>query len=299
MNFLSIYVFQSLGAGCDIQKPTAHFQHLIQPSKPTVRVSDLPKSFDWSDVNNTNMVTPAKTQFLPHPCGSCWAFGATGALSDRIKIATKGHVPDMVASVQVLLNAGRTADIGSCNGGSDLSAYHYIYDHGITDETCLPYDGTDNNAWGESPPEARMCKTCDRFGACGFQNATTVLNVSSFGTVSNGLSGMQQEIFENGPISCSLYAHSASFEEYVGGVIKDDNKYDGTTHVITLIGWGEDESNTPYWIGRNSFGSSWGERYGFFRIERGKNTLNLELHPCRWAKPDPSTIAAILKQNQI
>ena len=117
MNFLSIYVFQSLGAGCEIQKPTAHFQHLIQPSKPTVRVCDLPKSFDWSDVNNTNMVTPAKTQFLPHPCGSCWAFGATGALSDRIKIATKGRVPDMVASVQVLLNAGRTAD-GDLAAGS-------------------------------------------------------------------------------------------------------------------------------------------------------------------------------------
>ena len=32
---------------------------------------------------------------------------------------------------------------------------------------------------------------------------------------------MQAEILARGPIACSLYAHSAAFEEYTGGIIAD------------------------------------------------------------------------------
>jgi hypothetical protein len=39
------------------------------------------------------------------------------------------------------------------------------------------------------------------------------------------------------------------------------------SHAIQLNGWGT-ENGTDYWIGRNSWGSYWGEN-GFFRIIRG------------------------------
>jgi hypothetical protein len=95
---------------------------------------------------------------------------------------------------------------------------------------------------------------------------------------------MQKEIYARGPIACSLYAHSSAFEQYHGGVIKDDTVTPamGTTHVVAIVGWGTTSNGQPYWIGRNSFGSIWGEGLGFFRLERGTNQLNLETSKCAW-----------------
>jgi cathepsin X len=60
--------------------------------------------------------------------------------------------------------------------------------------------------------------------------------------------------------------------------------------VVTISGWGVDDG-VPYWVGRNSFGTHWGEK-GWFKLVRGKNALNLENHPCVWAEPDPESVKA-------
>ena len=55
-------------------------------------------------------------------------------------------------------------------------------------------------------------------------------------------------------------------------------------HALVLIGWGED-GGVPYWIGKNSWGTSWGD-YGYFKIRRGVNSCLVELaHPVT-ADPD-------------
>ena len=114
--------------------------HIVSPLPHTqISASDIPASFDWRNVNNTNFCTRARTQFLPRPCGSCWSFGATGALSDRFKIAVGGSpvlAVDVDLAPQVLLNLAGEA--GSCDGGNDVLAYEFVHENGITDETCMP-----------------------------------------------------------------------------------------------------------------------------------------------------------------
>lgn len=131
----------------------------------------------------------------------------------------------------------------------------------------------------------RMCTQCDIHGNCFGINGTKYY-ISEFGSVI-GETQMQAEILARGPIACSLYAHSNSFENYKAGVIIDHTPYNYTTHVVALVGWGVNDQGVKYWIGRNSFGSEWGER-GWFKLERGTNSLNIERHPCAWAVPSTS-----------
>lgn len=67
------------------------------------------------------------------------------------------------------------------------------------------------------------------------------------------------------------------FYNYDGGVYTrtKGSKLAGG-HAIKIIGWGTDsESNLPYWIVANSWGTDWGED-GFFRILRGSNECGIE-----------------------
>ena len=47
---------------------------------------DLPKQWDWSNMDNTSYITKALNQHVPQYCGSCWAQAAISVLGDRIKI---------------------------------------------------------------------------------------------------------------------------------------------------------------------------------------------------------------------
>jgi len=69
-------------------------------------------------------------------CGSCWAFGASEALSDRFCIDSNGSV-DVVLSPEDLV-ACDTIDQG-CNGGYLAMAWRYMTNTGIVTDTCFPY----------------------------------------------------------------------------------------------------------------------------------------------------------------
>jgi len=229
------------------------------------------------------MVTPIQNQLMPKFCGSCWALSTTSSLSDRFKIAYTADYPDIMLSPQVLLDCGAIYNAGSCDGGTKDLAFQFMNEYGITDTTCAPYMAVDYQFISELPCQETMCRTCDRFGTCGFVANPKKYYVSEFGDLPTlDINAMMAEIYTRGPIVCSMYAHSEQFENYTGGIITDPTVYNETTHDISLVGWGE-EDGTPYWIGRNSFGTLWGEM-GWFRIEQGTNCLLIE-SSCSWATP--------------
>ena len=289
--------------------------HVINPTPHELRLAQgtsappLPPAVDWRNVSGHSEVM---NQLLPSPCGSCWAFGSTGALTDRIAIASDGL--HFAISPQALLDCADPNEIrdkdsvphaaGSCNGGSHHLAYAFASKIGLTSLSCLPYAGMDQSNWGELPCEERLCKSCDRFGTCRFVNASAsprpylAVKVHEYGSLT-GVDAMMAEIAARGPIACSMYAHSAGFESYTGGVITDTTRYPGTTHVVNVIGYGttkgrgkDAQGGIDYWIVRNSFGQNWGE-LGHYRVERGKNIFNMESNDCSWATPDPDFITQL------
>jgi len=90
-----------------------------------------------------------------------------------------------------------------------------------------------------------------------------------------GADNMKAEIYANGPISCGIHVSDA-FEAYTGGIYSEEIRFPIINHEISVVGYGlDEESGEEYWIGRNSWGTYWGE-WGMFRMIMGGNGLAIE-----------------------
>ena len=77
--------------------------------------------------------------------------------------------------------------------------------------------------------------------------------------------------------------------DYKSGILDAPNKLKIVNHIISIVGWGYDESSgKQYWNIRNSWGSYWGE-LGFMRLVLGENQLGIEKN-CAFAIPGSWTI---------
>eukprot|EP00967_Tisochrysis_lutea_P154776 scaffold308119_cov31-Tisochrysis_lutea.AAC.1 len=240
-----------------------------------------PDYFSWCDKDGVNYCTPSLNQHIPQYCGSCWAHGSLSALADRIKIARKAQGIDIQLSVQHLLNCGNA---GSCHGGSLDGPYQWIYSQpdGISYATSNPYMACSKESKEGNCPSGdwtctplNIARTCGTFGQkcvglSHYPNAT----IADYGHIS-GAAAMQKEIYARGPISCTIDA--APIETYTGGIAKHFSLL--TDHVVSVVGWGTDETEGLYWIVRNSWGEYWGEQ-GYIRVKSG--SLALE-QACAWA----------------
>ena len=216
------------------------------------------------------------------------------SLADRIKINRKAQGTDINLSIQFILNCGSEA--GSCHGGSVLRTYKFIKENSgyVPYDTCQPYLACSSESVGG------FCKnvdtTCNAFNTCKtcmhgsnscsaikhFPNAT----VAEYGFIENNVEAIQAEIFARGPVAAGLWGKSLS--DYEKGIFDDVDSPRNSTHAVSIVGWGTDETGRKYWIVRNSWGEYWGEM-GFFRILMGKNVLGIESR-VTWSTPGPYTV---------
>lgn len=89
-----------------------------------------------------------------------------------------------------------------------------------------------------------------------------------------GADHMKADLNE-GPISCGIEA-TETFDQYDGTYIySEDVGVPELNHAIAVVGYGKSDDGQEYWIGRNSWGSYWGD-WGFFYMNMYTNNLGIE-----------------------
>lgn len=63
-------------------------------TKAMPKVESVPTSWDWrTGPTGEYLLSPIRNQNSPAYCGACWAFAATSAIADRVRILGKGLWP--------------------------------------------------------------------------------------------------------------------------------------------------------------------------------------------------------------
>ncbi|ETN82286.1 papain family cysteine protease [Necator americanus] len=246
---------------------------------------ELPKQWDWRNVNGVNYCSPTRNQHIPVYCGSCWVFGTTGALNDRFNIARKNKWPMTMVSPQEIIDCGGK---GNCQGGEVGDVLEYAKTHGLVEEGCNVYRATNGH-----------CDPFHRCGTCWPNNCFAVKNytryyVTEYGKVS-GRENIMAEIKKGGPVACSIGCTPNFDYNYIGGVYKEKSAIE-PNHIVSVTGWGVDEEGVEYWIVRNSWGEEWGEK-GWYRVVTSKymngtgNEYNMGIEKeCYYADVDVSNM---------
>lgn len=213
----------------------------------------MPSSVDWRE---KGAVTAVKDQ---RNCGSCWAFGAVGAVESHYFLKT-GNLTAL--SEQNVLDC---YEKGGCGGGRPVGgsfsfiflffpfswnifdfsfqeyAFNYIIENnGIDTEASYPYEAVE--------------------GKCHYTVENRGAEISGYVNIpENDELKLMEAVATYGPIVACIDV-TAEMMHYVGGIFHDDAcSSTRLKHAVVVVGYGINDNGTEYYIVKNSWSSSWGE----------------------------------------
>lgn len=196
----------------------------------------LPSRFVW-----TELFPGKEARDQGSVCGSCWAFGAVGALEFQVMIYERR---DVHLSEQWLINCNQ--DGQGCDGG--FVAYPYLMRGSYADncggngavlENDLPYTGR---------PGTCNCPYTHHYWLAGWRFIGFPLQLQA------ERRQIQRAIYLFGPISASVNMRPWPQNRFTE--VLNTCTGDLVNHVVLIVGWND---ALGAWRIRNSWGSDWGD----------------------------------------
>ena len=222
-------------------------------------------------------------------CGSCWANSTIGMIQDRILKNKHVFKPNIQDALGTSMNDSL---LNGCNGGDPFTLLQKISEgRGLTnidgdkkvylsDNICLISNEKVHQCSVDFPSDHEKYLKCINEDS---------RNIDSESLIKERTINMKKEIFNKGPIVCSINALSCDgkhdddkskspLKSYTKNAVIYEPKCNITpNHAVEIVGWEQDskEKNATNWIIKNSWGKNYGDD-GYFKIRAGENILGIE-----------------------
>lgn len=257
-------------------------------------------SVDW---RTKGIITPVKNQ--AH-CGSCWTFSTSGCLEAHTCLShhreklLEGNLDGDTSfdctswtglAEQQLLDCSWNYDNNGCNGGLPSHAYEYLKEAGgMYMEKDYPYVANSTDRTCAKHCCVEKAQVAEVFNITARDEQDLVTAVQSLGPVSVA--------YQVSP-DFRLYSHGVydSFNATTNQTMCKDDEM-SVNHAVVAVGLGEttkDDKSIPYYIIRNSWGTSWGME-GYFWMKRNDNLCGVS--DCASFPIVPTTTAFFLLDDQ-
>ncbi|MET0916611.1 MAG: C1 family peptidase [Jiangellaceae bacterium] len=206
-------------------------------------------------------------------CGSCVSFGTVAAMEGTARFDAKNAGLAIDLSEAHLFYGHAKAEGRTCSTGWwPDKALTAVRDKGIVDEACCPYTAGDQTAV--------LCADASE----------RLVHVTSYKGTAN-VTEMKEWLATKGPMVGCFNVYE-DFWAYRTGVYRHQSGDRVGGHCILITGY---DDNQRAWLGKNSWGTGWGES-GFFRIGYGEVGIDAEMWGVEMPEPES---AAWLKRRQV
>jgi len=103
-------------------------------------------------------------------------------------------------------------------------------------------------------------------GTCAYASKaqTTTKTTGYVNVTASNVTQMKAAVAKT-PISVTIEADTSVFQSYSSGIFNSTKCGTNLDHAVMVVGWGT-AAGVDYWMLRNSWGTSWGEK-GYMRVQ--------------------------------
>ncbi|MBF0498056.1 MAG: hypothetical protein HQK58_16015, partial [Deltaproteobacteria bacterium] len=195
-------------------------------------------------------VTPVKNQ---ESCDVCWIFASVASLEGKVNDVANGtanpaYSEQNIKNCQLDIQPGKNR----CKKlGDSFMATAYLTTNGAVQESCDPYDTSQNT----------NCKT-----SCPVQVFPAEMRVISAGSMAANDDIKYALTTYRAPVIASIYSEGMDYAAGGPAVCGGDSQ--DTDHLVVIVGWDDTKpANGPCppgaWLIKNSWGTNWGDA-GYF-----------------------------------